>query len=229
MTNAASCRVRGIGFDFDHTLGIDNKLERVAFLHLLESFPKQELTLAQETARIDELLLQQRSGAFSIDAAVKHYASAHGVRENFDNCIDRFKTFALEGVDDFVIPLPGLHEMLESLEHAQIPIAILSNGWSPLQQRKATHVGFSGPVIASDQIGAQKPAANAFEALLKTLGTSASETWYVGDNPAIDVAGSINAGLHAVWLDEGGTYPQDLSKPSARIADLRELPKIMDL
>ena len=227
MTNAASSRVRGVGFDFDHTLGVDNKLERVAFLHLLESFPEQESTLAQETARIDELLLQQRSGAFSIDAAVERYARAHGVNEGFSAHIKRFKTFALEGVDDFVIPLPGLRAMLDALERARIPVAILSNGWSPLQQRKAACVGFSGPVIASDQIAAQKPDAKAFEALLETLGTSAPETLYVGDNPAIDVAGSLNAGLSAIWVDEGGSYPQDLPQPLARIVDLRALPAMI--
>jgi HAD superfamily hydrolase (TIGR01549 family) len=213
-----------VGFDFDHKLAIDNKLERVALLRLLLSFPREELTLAQETERIDELLKQQRSGAFSIDAAVERYARAHGANQGFSVHIERFKTFALEGVEDFVIPLPGLHEMLDALACAKVPVAILSNGWSPLQQRKAEYVGFNGAVIASDQIGAQKPDAKAFEALLKTLRTAASETWYVGDNPAIDVAGSINAGLRAIWLDEGAPYPQDLPEASARVTDLRELP-----
>ena len=213
----------GVGFDFDHTLGIDNKLERVAFLHLLESFPEQESTLAQETEQIDQLLAQQRSGAFTIDAAVERYARAHGASDNFEPYIERFKRFALDGVDDFVVALPGLRDMLNAMQRDGFAVAILSNGWSPLQDLKAKCVGFNGPVIVSDRIGAQKPEVRAFEALLKTLGTTPSETWYVGDNPTADVAGSINAGLRAVWVDEGGDYPSGLPQPSARITDLRQL------
>ncbi len=216
-----------MGFDFDHTLGIDNKLERVAFLHLLEVFPRQELTLAQETEHIDNLLAKQRSGAFTIDEAIERYARAHGAQDHFDRYVDRFKKFALEGVDDFVVALPGLSDMLHDLRAAEIAVAILSNGWSPLQDRKAQCVGFEGPVLVSDRIGAQKPDARAFQALVERLGTPRDATWYVGDNPSADVAGSIKAGLRAVWVDEGGSYPQELPVPTAAITDLRQLPPIV--
>ena len=67
-----------LGFDIDHTLGIDNKLERVAFLRLLDAMcndgAKSLGTLAQESARIDELLERQRSGVCSIDQAVERFA-----------------------------------------------------------------------------------------------------------------------------------------------------------
>ena len=212
-----------VGFDFDHTLGIDNKLERVAFLHLLQFFPRQESALGQEAKQIDDLLAQQRSGAFTIDAAVERFARAHGVHEDFAPHIERFKTFALEGVDDFVVPLPGLSEMLAALQEAGIPTAILSNGWSPLQDRKAACVGFSGPVLVSDRIGAQKPDSKAFETLTKTLGLPPQRTWYVGDNPAIDVAGSIQAGLSGIWVDECAAYPEDLPGPTARVTSLSQL------
>jgi len=223
-------RVGGVGFDFDHTLGIDNKLERVAFLRLLEFVPLQELTLLQETERIDELLALQRSGTFSIDQAVGHFARAHGIEGASAVLVERFKRFALEGVEQFVVPLPGLNDLLEGLRAAGVPSAILSNGWSPLQDRKAARVGFVGPVLVSDQIGAQKPDARAFAALVEALGVPAAQTWYVGDNPAVDVAGSIAAGLKGVWLDaEANDYPSDLGPPSATISDLRQLLDVVPL
>jgi HAD superfamily hydrolase (TIGR01549 family) len=219
-----------VGFDFDHTLGIDNKLERVAFLHLLESMPQQELTLTQEIERIDELLALQRSGAFSIDEAVARFAHAHRHSGDPAPLAQRFKRFALDGVEEFVVPLPGLRGLLAALQQAHVAMAILSNGWSPLQQRKAEWVGFPGPVLASDRIGAQKPDARAFAALVAELGTPASGTWYVGDNPAVDVAGSMAAGLHGVWLDaEAATYPEDLPRPAATVGDLRRLVEILPL
>lgn len=217
-----------MGFDFDHTLGIDNKLERVAFLRLLEFLPQQKFTLPQEIQRIDELLAAQRSGSFGIDEAIRHFAQAHGMHDDPVSLIERFKRFALEGVEQFVVPLPGVRELFEALQAARIPLAILSNGWSPLQDFKAAHIGFPGLVLVSDQIGAQKPSAQAFASLIEALGVPASQTWYVGDNPAVDVAGSIAAGLKGVWLDaESQDYPADLPPPSATIADLRELVEIL--
>jgi len=53
-------RIAGVGFDFDHTLGIDNKLERVAFLQLLAPIRDDGGaplgSLFQESAAIDKLL-----------------------------------------------------------------------------------------------------------------------------------------------------------------------------
>jgi putative hydrolase of the HAD superfamily len=79
-------------------------------------------------------------------------------------------------------------------------------------------------VLVSDALGAIKPAAAAFDALVATLGVSRDRAWYVGDNPVGDVAGALAAGLRAVWFDwEGLSYPQDLPAPTVRISALREL------
>ena len=68
----------GVGFDLDHTIAIDNKLERVAFMRILETILDDGGhalgTLAEETGRIDELLAQQRSGTCTIDDAVPDLA-----------------------------------------------------------------------------------------------------------------------------------------------------------
>src|SRR5438270_4983103 len=101
--------ISGIGFDFDHTLGIDNKLERVAFLQLLgpirEDGGAPLGSLFQESAAIDKLLELQRSGAFSIDAAVERFAAERGARHPED-FTERYKTIALETADCFVVPDP---------------------------------------------------------------------------------------------------------------------------
>ena len=75
--------VCGIGFDLDHTLAIDNKLELVAFLRLLEAVLAEgggtQGTLGDEIDAIDELLQRQRHGEFTIDDAVRRFVQAHGV------------------------------------------------------------------------------------------------------------------------------------------------------
>lgn len=217
----------GIGFDVDHTLLIDNKLERVAFLHLLDfvvSDGGHPLgNLADESARIDALLAEQRSGAFPIDEAVARFVRARGVEPRAEYG-ERFRAMALRMAPDFVVPLPGARQTLEALGARGIAVAVLSNGWNPLQAVKGELAGFSGHVIASGELGLRKPDRRAFEALLERLGTSPERTWYVGDDPRVDVAGSAAAGLVSVWIDADGTpYPRDVAPPAMRIGALDEL------
>ncbi|HZT11425.1 MAG TPA: HAD family hydrolase [Candidatus Baltobacteraceae bacterium] len=218
--------LRAVGFDFDHTLGIDNKLERVAFLRILEEACASGAcylgTLAEEIERIDAILQRQRTGECSIEAAVEGFIAQRGVRPA--GYADRYKRLALEMADAFVIPEPGVRALLDGLFERGIRCAILTNGWSPLQERKAQRVGFDGPVLVSATIGVQKPHRRAFELLAEALECDANDAAYVGDNPIVDVAGARAAGMRAVWYDaEGATYPKDIPAPDAVIHSLADI------
>ncbi len=219
--------IKALGFDIDHTLGIDNKLERVAFLRLLETICAEGgtclRTLAQESNRIDDLLERQRCGAFSIDQAVERFASERGAQPPA-GYVERYKRMALESVPEFFVAQPDARAVLRELRQRGIACAILSNGWSPLQQEKARQLDFAGPVLVSDAIGAQKPQAEAFAALAVALKTDSRNIAYVGDNPRGDIAAALAAGMRGIWLDaEGVTYAPELPQPSAVIHRLAEL------
>jgi HAD superfamily hydrolase (TIGR01509 family) len=223
--------VCGIGFDLDHTLAIDNRLERVALLHLLDRLLSEGGiacgTLADEIERIDDLLARQRRGDFSIDDAVRQFVAETGV-EPQDRHVQWFRRSAVEMVGDFVVPLPGVAPTLQALHERGILMAVLSNGWNPLQERKAERAGFRGPVLVSSEIGEQKPSARAFDALLRALGTEPQQTWYVGDDPNSDVAGAQAVGMQAVWIDwEGKEYPAELRPPAHTIRNFAELLKLV--
>lgn len=223
--------VRGIGFDLDHTLAIDNKLERVAFLRLLELLEGEggstRGTLSDEIDAIDELLARQRSGAFSIDEAVRQFVQAHGVEPTHPH-VEWFRRNSVEMVGEFVVALPGIEPTLRALRERGITVAVLTNGWNPMQARKAERAGFQGPILVSSEIGVQKPAPRAFEMLLGALGTDPDHAWYVGDDPQSDVAGAHAAGMRAVWVNwERKTYPGELAPPDHTIADFRELLELL--
>lgn len=223
--------VAGIGFDLDHTLAIDNKLERVAFMRLLEEIERDggqgRGNLDLETAQIDELLAWQRKGPATIEEAVMRFAREHGA-EAKASYASRFRAMAVEMVDDFVIPIPGVRRMLAGLEERGIAVAVLSNGWNPLQIRKAQRAGFEGPVLASADIGQQKPGARAFDALIAALGTRPENTWFVGDDPRSDVDGARSAGMHSVWFNwEKKTFPPELLGPAYTIHSLDELLEVL--
>jgi putative hydrolase of the HAD superfamily len=223
--------VRGIGFDLDHTLAIDNRLERVAFLRLLETLLSEGGravgTLSDEIDAIDELLTRQRRGEFSIDEAVRRFVIQRQVEPTRQQ-VAWFRRYAVEMVDEFVIPLPGVTQTLRALRERGITVAVLTNGWNPLQARKAERAGFAGPILVSSEIEVQKPAPRAFDLLLGALGTDAEHAWYVGDSPHSDVAGAHAAGIRAVWINwERKSYPDELAPPEATISQFDQLLELL--
>lgn len=218
----------GVGFDIDHTLCIDNKLERVAFLHVLEHIAEgggHALgSLAQETENIDALLAYQRSGACSIEQAVQRFVEERGATDPEGRFSEGFRRMALAMSETFIVPDPDAKTTIDELTRAGVALGVLSNGWNPLQILKARRAGFTGKVLASADLGVLKPHPDAFRALAGMLGVPPERCFYVGDDPRIDIGGALAAGFRAVWIDnEGKTYPPDLPEPTHVVHSLREL------
>lgn len=224
-------RVAGIGFDLDHTLAIDNRLERVLFLRLLERLLERGGhtvgTFGDEIDGIDRLLTRQRAGEFTIERAVEIFVTDHGLQD-MDSYARWFCSTAPGMIEEFVVPLPGVKETISLLRERGIAVAVLTNGWNPLQQRKAERAGFFGPVLVSGDIGTLKPSPESFARLLETLDTSPQESWFVGDTPQSDVAGAQRAGMQAVWINwEHLEYPRDLQRPEHTITSFPELLELL--
>jgi FMN phosphatase YigB (HAD superfamily) len=219
------------GFDFDHTLGIDNGLERRAFAAYAAELGVP-LSLDEERTRacIDGALARMRTGETDIEEMVQHVFRACSETNGASGARWREICFAL--VPALVQSLPGAVELLEELRDRTIPFAILTNGWTPLQQAKIVQAlgAHTAPdVLVSDQLGAQKPARATFDALVGALRAPREDVWYVGDNPEGDVGGALAAGLRAVWFDwEGLRYPQNVPPPTLRIGALRELRTLVE-
>jgi FMN phosphatase YigB (HAD superfamily) len=221
----------GIGFDFDHTLGVDNGLE----LHALYAYA-QELGRplnpgdAGRRAQLEALLDDFRMDRTTMDEMVARFGSVLGtgaVRA------ERWRQHCFSLVDALVRPIEDARGALAALRARNIPAAILTNGWTPLQQKKIARAlgedGVSLRVLVSDELHAVKPARAAFDALIDALGVPRERTWYVGDNARGDVGGALAAGLKAVWFAaEDASYPQDLPPPTLRVASLRELGALIE-
>ena len=222
--------IEAVGFDFDHTLGVDNKLERVAFVELAQSIAATHgVPLDEERAyeAIDYEIARFRDGKCGLSEALAG-AFAAVLGKLTPPAADRlFRERALSMVSQFVQPFPGVERLLVTLRERNVPHAILTNGWNPLQQRKANAVGFRGPVLVSEDLGVRKPDPDAFRALAATLETDVGQIAYVGDDPRVDIAGALAAGLQAVWFHwEAHPYPDDIPQPTEivhRIGDVLSL------
>ncbi len=217
-----------IGFDFDHTLGIDNALEREALsAYAAELGCPVDRTDGAWLDRLEALLRAFRAGEMTMEAMIAQFARALGVADARVSAA-RWGAICFELVPSHVHAIDGAREMLAVLRARGVPAAILTNGWTPLQQKKIAHAlgddGLALTILVSDAIGAVKPSRAAFDALVAHLATPRERVWYVGDNTEADVGGALAAGLRAVWFDaEGESYPQNLPAPTLRITSLREL------
>ncbi|HEV3158202.1 MAG TPA: HAD family hydrolase [Candidatus Baltobacteraceae bacterium] len=220
-----------VGFDFDHTLGIDNKLERcvgtLVFSELLNARGRRvPMEIIEHALDVAVERFRRYTSFFDtsfIDEALHDAFVGLGGEADCLLLGELFRRRVLEAAPEFVRALPGTREMLDGLRSLGVRCAILTNGWSPLQERKAELIGFPGPVLVSESIGVGKPDPEAFARLAEVLGLEC-ERWYVGDDPVVDIGGALAANFRAVWFDwEQRIYPADVPAPTATIRSPAEL------
>jgi len=225
-----------VGFDFDHTLGLDNGLELHAFGRLAEQLGgRLDVEEPATHHAIDVLMRPFRAAEEPMNVMVARFAAtvtpnAKLPELNADALAGQFRRICYELVHELVVPMPGALECIAALVAHGIPVGILTNGWSELQERKIARAlgDFPGPILVSDVLGAYKPSADAFRKLETALGVPPAGLWYVGDNPAADVAGARAYGLRAVWFNrDNHPYPVDLEPPTAEIEDLQALADVV--
>jgi len=219
-----------IGFDLDHTLALDNRLERTALIDLAKELG---VTIgANDVARlaqIDTLLQEMRMDKLTLGQMVARFV--HSIRKDHTTrgLTERFKEICYALVPHHIVAVAGVGELFQGLDARGVRYAILTNGWSPLQEKKAAAIRYNGSIFVSDVIGAAKPSPAAFAQLSDVFPTDA-RVWYVGDNPATDVRGSIDAGFEGIWYHEhaGVAYPSYLPPPSAVIDRLLDILALLD-
>lgn len=98
---------------------------------------------------------------------------------------------------------PAVLNGLESLRTAGWRVAVVTNGGVVQQSRKLAHTGIDRAVdhcCISEAVGVRKPDARIFAIAAEGAGAGLEGGWMVGDHPAYDVAGGINAGLRTIRI-----------------------------
>jgi putative hydrolase of the HAD superfamily len=126
---------------------------------------------------------------------------------------------------------PLAHETLQTLRDRGLLLALISNGNATYQRQKIAqnHLApFFDAIIIEEEFGLAKPDPRIFLAALDRLALNAHEVWMVGDHLELDIAGSQQIGMFALWYDpERRGVPGGLvSSPDRTISTL---PEILDL
>jgi len=108
------------------------------------------------------------------------------------------------------------------------PLAIVTNGTEEDQFDKLNRMGLDrlftkDNVFVSDRLGAAKPQPDAYRIPAARLGVAPEAVLFVGDSWANDVAGPMQAGMQAVWLNRRELPQPPGPKPLAVVTALAEL------
>lgn len=132
------------------------------------------------------------------------------------------------------VPTPGMVKLLSILRGQGIGTGVVSNmGFTGTALKRRLDDLFPEHsfrfVMSSADYVLRKPNPRLFDLAVKKSGCRAEETWFAGDNPAMDIVGAANAGLTPIYYDRdlGCAYREtphaDNMPPCIRIEDWSEL------
>lgn len=140
----------------------------------------------------------------------------------FDHWADRFGEAA--------VPFDDVESVLQELQRRQIRMGLVTNGGAAMQRAKIAVLGldrYMPTIVISAEVGLRKPDAAIFQRALADIDCAASQTWFVGDHPDLDVRGANEAGLQAFWVRTGAfDAPDDL--PGRKLDRLGDLLTYLD-
>ena len=130
---------------------------------------------------------------------------------------------AHQRVGVWTAPVDGASAALRELKRLGFRLGVVSNAEGRVE-RDLVSAGYDGlfeTVVDSHLVGVEKPDPGIFRIALERMGSSAETAVYLGDVPAVDVAGARAAGIAPILLDRFDLYG---AVEVPRIRSIGELP-----
>lgn len=124
-------------------------------------------------------------------------------------------------------PYPESEEVMAELKDMGLSLYTVSN-WDVELEGVLDDLGWTrylSGIVASAQVGSEKPASPIFEEALRVAGISRDRVVHVGNDPVSDVQGATAAGIDAVLVDRKGGL--EAPEALAILPDLRGLPALI--
>ena len=123
-------------------------------------------------------------------------------------------------VDLFADALPALQFIA-----SRFPVVAISNG-----NADVARVGIGqhfAACISAHQLGVGKPDTRIFHAAAAAVGVAPEAMLHVGDDPALDVLGGLNAGMQTIWVNRTEHAWTHAETPHASVSDLGQLCRLL--
>jgi HAD superfamily hydrolase (TIGR01549 family) len=126
----------------------------------------------------------------------------------------------------WTVAIDGAVDTVRALKEAGYRLGVVSNAEGRVEQ-DLNGAGFGGlfdTVVDSHLVGVEKPDPRIFHIALERMKAEAVSTVFLGDVPAVDVAGASATGLTPFLLDRHGLYADHGPR---RVTSIRELPELL--
>lgn len=133
---------------------------------------------------------------------MKKLFSKYGTNISDEEAKDRFKKYLKTYKNNWML-FDDSEEMIKEIK-SKYKVAILSNGDSNYQREKIKRVGldkYFSDIIISGEVGYEKPKKEIFELACKKVGELPKNCVMIGDKYKVDIEGSTNAGINAIWVN----------------------------
>jgi HAD superfamily hydrolase (TIGR01549 family) len=206
-------------------------------LDLDYAFLKRLLDARHVTTTIPELSASESLARTAIDRRVREGGrTSEAWRDYFRILLTRVGA-PPEGTEEIIDTLAEAHErvglwtvaidgavgVVRALKEAGHRVGVVSNAEGRVE-RDLDGAGYTGlfeTVVDSHVVGVEKPDPEIFRIALERMSVAPEFAVYVGDVPAVDIAGARAAGLTPVLLDRHDLYAAD---DVPRLRSIAELP-----
>ncbi|WP_100398346.1 HAD family hydrolase [Bacillus sp. FJAT-44742] len=144
-----------------------------------------------------------------------------------ENDASRFQERYQQVVGNFSTPFEGLYDFLDTLKKQNVKLGIITNGGKETQQKKVDNLGLESyipkeHIIISEEAQVEKPDKAIFDLALKKMGEKNLSPLFIGDSWLLDVAGAIDAGWDAIFLNTRGEEPLTSHHPILECKTLKD-------
>lgn len=140
-----------------------------------------------------------------------HETTFHALFEAFppnkEFCLKDCQEYYFDHIHEFAVAGEEQVAVVKQLRAMGIKTAIVTNVAShrfAFQRNKIRALGLEplfDVIVLSGEVGVHKPDRRVFDHATKLLGVDNASCVFVGDNPNADIAGALNAGMEAVWIN----------------------------
>lgn len=151
-------------------------------------------------------------------------------RINFNEVMLVYEWGPIPGVKPYDDTIP----VLDYLQQQGYKIGLITNAMLPMWMRdiELRHyqlIHYFDTRLTSGDVGFIKPHPAIYQQALAELDTTPEQAVFIGDRPANDIAGAINAGLVSIWMNPPHlALDLDGLKPNYTITKLSDLLPILD-
>jgi putative hydrolase of the HAD superfamily len=231
----------GVFFDVDDTLYDHLDPLRFALQHVLslgEDFPYE--TVYHRVRYYSDLLTERNRDVNAEDGAQvleemrsKRYILALA---EFDIWLDKEQAEEIQaqylGKQFEIQPFAGAIELIKQLQNDGVVVGLITNG--PLEHQMGKirslsldHVIPADHIFVSGGVGFDKPDSRLFMHVNMVTGTTAEQSYYIGDTWRNDVVGAMNAGWKMLWFNHRNTQPESEHIPHYIVRNYEEISAIL--